>query len=294
MGSGAQNILYFIAAIVYLKSYDLILIDEPELHLHPEIARQFFDIIKRIAENKQTFITTHSTVFVDQADLTNTWIVRRENKESKVMRVQEPEDLRNILYELGLRPSDLFYSNSLIFVEGSTEKVVLPVLAKKMGIDFEESRISIIPTYGKSSGRYHLKVWTEVVKNTQIPYYMILDKGAEKEAKKFSELLRPDDVLFLLKRGSMEDYYPVDKLVDAIKSEYNLEITDEDKKKISESPRDKNIEELLRSKNKDTAGWKVIIGRRVSNSMVEEEIDEEIKRILERITVRLTVGSRRM
>ena len=47
------------------------------------------------------------------------------------------------------------------------------------------------------------------------------------------------------------------------------------------------IEKFISSKNKDTTGWKVAIGRRVAESMSTEEIDDEIKGILERIRTNL-------
>lgn len=130
------------------------------------------------------------------------------------------------------------------------------------------------------------------VGNVKIPYFMILDKGAEREAKKLDKILKPEDNLFLLKKGSTEDYYSPDKLIEAIRSEYELEVSEEEKKKILESPRDKNIEEFLRSKGKNTTGWKIILGRRVAEVISEDEIDEEIKRIVERIATKLRVSLR--
>lgn len=184
VGGGHQEILALIHQL--LKEENGIFgIEEPELHSHPQLARQLFDALKEVSREKQIFITTHSTVFVDQADLTNTWIVRKENKETKVIRIKEPKDLKNVLYELGVRPSDIFYSNGIIFVEGPPEKVVFPILAEKMGVDFRQLGVSLIPTRGKSKGKYHLEVWIEASKNVQIPYFMVLDKDATGEAKRY-------------------------------------------------------------------------------------------------------------
>jgi len=288
IGGGSQELLFLLR---HLTEDGLIFgIEEPESHLHPQLARQLFDILKQISTEKQVFITTHSTVFVDQADPANTWIVRKKNREAQILRVKEPEDLRNILYELGVKPSDIFYSNGIIFVEGTTEKVVLPILAEKIGVSFKSLEISLIPTYGKSSGRYHLTVWTDVAKNVNIPYFMILDKGAEKEAKKFVEkgILRINDNLFILKKGSIEEYYPKDRLIEAIKSEYNVEISDEEKERIPRNPCE-NVQKFLEGKNIDPTGWKVVLGRRVAEIMTVDEIEEEIKAIIERIATKLRV-----
>jgi len=284
-GGGYQEVAGLICQL--LKQNDVFLgVEEPELHLHPELARKFLDIIKEISKKTQIVLTTHSTIFVDQADLQNTWLVRKEEKNTSVTRLSESKDLRNVLDELGLRPSDVFYSDGVLFLEGPSDKVVFPIWARKMGINFDEFGISLIPTYGKENGKYHLTVWIDATENTGIPYYFILDKGAEREAKKLLKKLEPGENLFLLKKGAIEEYYPNNRIVEALKQEYDIEVTDEDKKKLV-TPKDKKIEELILSKKKDATGWKVAIGRIVADLMTIEEIDDEIKGILERIRTKL-------
>jgi len=282
-GGGYQEIVGLVCQL--MKEEDVAFgIEEPELHLHPELARQFLSVMKGLSLKNQIFVTTHSTAFVDKADLQNTWIIRKEKKETHVFRMKEPKELKNILDELGLRPSDIFYANGLIFVEGQTEKIVLPIWAAKMGIDFDKLGISLIPTYGKASGRYHLTVWTDAAENTGIPYYFILDKDAQDQAKKLKERLLPEENLFLLKRGSIEEYYPTEKIIEALKKEYQIEISAENGR--LESPIEKSIEKLLKSKVKDITGWKIAVGSIVAESMSLTEIDDEIRRIFERIRTR--------
>jgi AAA15 family ATPase/GTPase len=289
-GGGYQEVMALICQLS--KDAGLFLgVEEPELHLHPELARKFFGILKEISEQTQIFVTTHSTIFVDQADLQNTWLVRKSNKDTNVSRLSESKDLRNVLFELGFRPSDIFYADGVIFVEGPSDRVVFPTWARKIGIDFEEFGISFIPTYGKASGRYHLTVWTEATENTGIPYYFILDKDAEKEAKKLSKKLETGENLFLLKKGGIEEYYPIDRIIDALGKVYDISIEEEEKRKLV-NPKDKAIEQLILSKKKEVAGWKVEIGRIVAESMLAEEIDDEIKGILERIRTNLIQKTR--
>ncbi len=288
VGGGNQEVVALLHELT--KEEDGIYgIEEPEIHLHPQLARQLFEASKNISSEKQIFIATHSTVFVDLMDLVNTWIVKKEDKKTKIIRVKEARDLTKILHDLGIRPSDIFYANGVVFVEGQTEKIVLPMLAKKMGIDFKEFELSVIPTYGKSSGRYHLSVWIDASKSAQIPYFMIFDKGAEKEASRLVKrgLLKHAENLFILKLGSIEDYYPQEKFIEAIESEYGVEISDQEKTDILRIPRAENGEKYLRAKNQDVRGWKVIVGTRVAEQMSPEDIHDDIKRIIERIATQL-------
>lgn len=289
VGGGHQEVIGLLHELN--KGSQIFGLEEPEIHLHPQLARQFFENLKKLSKRSQIFITTHSTVFVDSAEVANTWVVRKEGKETVVRRIEEPKDLRGILFELGIRPSDIFFSNGIIFVEGLTEKVVLPILAEKIGIDFRKQDLSLIPTYGKSSGRYHLTTWVEAVKNANIHYFMILDKDAEREAKDLVDrgLLTPDENLFLLKKGSIEDYYPMERILEAL-SKIHIEVTESEKTELSQSPRDEKIEKFLREKNKHYKGRKVDLGYAVVESMTAAEIDDELKRIFERISTRIRIG----
>ena len=282
VGGGHQEILGLLHQLAEGEIFGL---EEPEIHLHPQLARQLLETLKEISKKTQLFISTHSTVFIDHSDLNSVWIVRKEGKETTFTRIKSAEDLKGVLYELGIKPSDIFFSNGIIFVEGPSERAVLPKLASKIGIDFRALELSIIPIYGKSSGRYHLKVWTEAAKNANIPFFMILDKDAEKEAKSLisKKLLKLNENLFILKEGSIEDYYPNEKLCIAINEIYGIQITEEEKSKILERPRSKSIEEFLHSKGKLAKGWKVELGKKVAELMTVEEIDDELKRVFERI-----------
>jgi len=185
IGGGHQEILSLVPSLI--ESDVIIGIEEPETHLHSELARNFFNILKKASENCQIFITTHFPVFVDKADIENTWIIRIKSNETKAIRIEKRGDLKSVLYELGYKPSDILFADKILLVEGWTEKEVLPILAEKMGYTLLEKGISIFPTRGKDQSKYHLKMWAEITKNAEIPIFMLLDKDAEKEKK---ELLK--------------------------------------------------------------------------------------------------------
>jgi hypothetical protein len=291
-GGGEQELLFLLRFLT--EEGEIFGIEEPELHTHPQLARQIFDLFKEFSKEKQIFVTTHSTIFIDKADVGSTWIVKKKGKETTITRVKGSEDLRVLLFELGIRPSDIFFSNAIIFVEGETERVVFPVWADKIGVNLRTPEVSIIPTWGKNRGKYYLNVWIDASKAAGIPYFMIFDKEAEgdKEVKKFinEKILIPNENLFILKKGSIEDYYHEEKLIDVIKSEYEIEFTKEEKEKILQPPRAEKIKSLLKEKKKYTRDWKVRIGKKVAESMSSEEIDEEIKRIIERLRTKLQLA----
>ena len=281
VGGGHQEVITIIHQLVVES--DIFGIEEPEMHLHPQLARRLFNVLNEVSNRKQIFLATHSTMFVDHADLARTVFVRRKAKETVLETIAKSDDLAGLFYELGVRPSDVFFANGVLFVEGESDKVVFPILAKTLGIDFRRQDLSVISTRGKSSGKYHLALWTEVAKNAGIPYFMVLDKDAKQEAEELSKgILTLGKNLFLLKKGTLEEYFPKTRVQEAVKAAYGIE-TDADFDSAYKSPIEVNVEKYLKEKKLDTKGWKVVVGKLVAAKMSADEIDDELKGIIERI-----------
>ncbi len=64
-GFGVNQVVYMLAKI-HRQDVETVLIEEPEIHLHPTIIRKFARVLARIAteENKQLLFTTHSEQFL--------------------------------------------------------------------------------------------------------------------------------------------------------------------------------------------------------------------------------------
>lgn len=281
IGGGDQEIL----ALTYLIKKEktrISAIEEPETHLHPDYSRRLFNIIKEASKKKQLILSTHSPIFIDTLNLNNAWIFRNDGKETKIHRIQHAKDLRIINYELGIRPSDIFFADRILFVEGSIDKTVYRIWAEKQKIDLTSPKISVIPLRGKSKGKHHLKLWTEVTGSIPVPMYMILDNDAIDEV---AELVKSGFIkrnrISVLKKGAIEDYYDLDVLMSVMKEKYGDEFT-KDKLKPSQS---KGLMTFLTSKHRD---WKTVwrakaeIAEQVATKTPKEKIDSEIVRILER------------
>ncbi len=69
IGSGFEMMFSLIYSYYLAKQNDkklIIMIDEPELHLHPDIQKKFVDFLLEISKDTQIILTTHSPVLVKQ------------------------------------------------------------------------------------------------------------------------------------------------------------------------------------------------------------------------------------
>lgn len=102
----------------------LVLLDEPDRHLHPSLQRVMLEQIAAEAErlDAQVVVATHSSV------LTNPELGRRVGAKVVVAargRCEELVDARRVLDDLGVTSGDLVQANGLIWVEGPSDRLYL-------------------------------------------------------------------------------------------------------------------------------------------------------------------------
>ena len=140
MTSRSEGFKHFISLILSLSieikelwvHNRIILIDEPELHLHPSGTRDLRDELLRIWETNYIFIATHSPFLVDR-DYKERNIIVKKNADA-ITEIFPIKEERNILDDevlniaFGLNPYiDLLLPHKIL-VEGSTDKIIIEKL----------------------------------------------------------------------------------------------------------------------------------------------------------------------
>jgi AAA domain, putative AbiEii toxin, Type IV TA system len=122
LGTGVFQAILLAAQCTQIEN-SIVCIEEPELHLHPEVQRQ---VIIYLAEetNNQYFVTTHSAHILDAVDCCVIG-VHIEDGLSIVHHPIDGQQRRAICHKLGYRPSDLLQANSLIWVEGPSDRTYI-------------------------------------------------------------------------------------------------------------------------------------------------------------------------
>ena len=125
---GTTNLLF--TSLVETNASTIMGIEEPGIHAHPLMQRRLCREIVKIAQDRQVFLATHSPIFVDTLEGGTMWMVTFTDGQTEVSRA---DDLEGVLGEVGIRPSDVLFSNRVILVGGRTDKIILEAFAAQAG-----------------------------------------------------------------------------------------------------------------------------------------------------------------
>lgn len=99
-------------------------IEEPEIHIHPCLQRILIKRIKEITAEKsiQIFISTHSTIFLEPGIWDNIGV---RLYEADGYGVRDFTRSAAFLSAMGLRPSEIFQTNGVIWIEGVSDRIYI-------------------------------------------------------------------------------------------------------------------------------------------------------------------------
>jgi len=127
LSMGQKSIFYLLFAVYgYNIENGLLIIDEPELHLHLSMQKKYFNLLKSICrkENIQIIIATHSSTFIDENTIKNTFrFFKTGNHTSIVNPSIISQTQKNLIKILNYTNSSrIFFSNKVILVEGDSDE----------------------------------------------------------------------------------------------------------------------------------------------------------------------------
>eukprot|EP01090_Pellita_catalonica_P012349 TRINITY_DN2656_c0_g1_i2.p1 TRINITY_DN2656_c0_g1~~TRINITY_DN2656_c0_g1_i2.p1 ORF type:complete len:621 (+),score=69.39 TRINITY_DN2656_c0_g1_i2:2610-4472(+) len=147
-GLGYMNILYLLLQLEIKKEFliegnkdiNLLFVEEPEAHTHPQMQAVFIEKVRILLEDipfLQTFITTHSSHIVKNSDFKDIRYFYNDlgNKNVTIKNFytelqkkyeKEKDQFKFLNQYLSIASAELFFAEKIIFIEGLTEKLLLP------------------------------------------------------------------------------------------------------------------------------------------------------------------------
>lgn len=153
MGKGMRSIYMLSLLEAYeeegMKNADIIMVEDPEIFLHPKLQKVSGDILYRLSKKNQVMFSTHSPNLL--SNFSSRQIRQVFLDKDGFSEVREKTDISAVLDDLGYSANDLMNVNFVFIVEGKQDKSRLPLLIRKYYSETYDSegnlsRIAIITT----------------------------------------------------------------------------------------------------------------------------------------------------
>lgn len=206
-GAGIRESLRLILDFEFTKP-QIVLIEEPEVHLHFELERKLFRYLVSLSNEAQIFMTTHSTGFIDSSESNNIFLVKKE-MDTTVTTISN-NGLLEVISELGINISSLLLSKVIVFVEGPTDEEVIRLYLEKFHSNYPHIGIRNIRMTGIGNYKYYANAHAlEVFNNYGLKTLFILDADSrsEDEIKRLKENHPKTSAIKVLPKRCIENYF---------------------------------------------------------------------------------------
>lgn len=132
-GTGISQVLAILYVVMTSNRPQVIIIDEPQSFLHPGAARKLVEFL-RMGGRHQYIIASHSPTIIAAADPKTITLVRYENGESTLRQLDTKleKGMQATLAEVGVRLSDSFGADNILWVEGRTEEKCFRLIVERV------------------------------------------------------------------------------------------------------------------------------------------------------------------
>ena len=231
-GNGIQSLV--VISLIHYFTYQpkkkniILIIDEPESHLHSDAIHTLYSVLRRIADKNQVMISTHSPLLINRSNISENIIVDK----SQSVSAKNKDMIRKIM---GIKIADNLQSaNMVLLVEGKNdEKLLSKILmqkSSKIKKAIEDGTIRLCPLHGVHNLTHIVQFWM----SSLCDVYVFLDNDpasiqACKHAMQYTHLTEKFITFAIakgLKESELEDLFDISYYNDEILYMFNINLKD--------------------------------------------------------------------
>ena len=176
--SGERELLTYLFAIFALNIRDaLLIVDEPELHLHPKWQKTLLDLFMRLSSStrNQFLLATHSPIFVSPESIQYVSRVYSRDQRSNIVRLKTSSlpGAKHLLSIVNSHNNErLFFADDIVLVEGISDRIFIEAALDKLGRSESSGNIVEVISVG---GKGLFEAYRNILDSCDIRYSTIAD-----------------------------------------------------------------------------------------------------------------------
>ena len=209
------------------KKNILLVIEEPESHLHPDAIHKLKNVLRKISTKNQVLISTHSPLMVNRSNISRNLLVDKSQ-------VRAAKSISEIRDSLGVKIADnLRSANLVILVEGNDDKQILQKCIEEISPGIQRSLENGMFTFDILNGASHLSQKIGMWHNSLCDVYAFLDH--DREGKQAFDQAEHEGLIGIknsshtilngYKESEMEDLISLDVYNKAVHEKYGVNLS---------------------------------------------------------------------
>ena len=210
---------------------NIILLDEPEAHLHPSGQKFLRNELLRISENNLVIFATHSIFMVDKKNLDRHFSVKKSNEITCLSSTKKSNLFAEEVLYKALGTSILEHINeNVLILEGKTDSDIFNLYKENFENEIALPNLSLIPADGGSN----IKKYTKFFNTNLIKGFVVTDSDDEGIAAKNAALnekgynkanvFEINEILNTNKASTLEDLFDCKYITESASAVYNVPV----------------------------------------------------------------------
>lgn len=220
MGMGYRQVFVMLFYVFFPETH-VLMIDEPENHLHPHLQRKVLKYLQAETRRTQVLLSTHSPIFVDPHTIPHLFRIVRDAKGTHAHPKHHDTgdlDIERLVQEVNPESSEVLFADHVILVEGEADEIFLKRLIARFYKGHHD--ITVMAVHSNTNFR----PIQQVLEYLEVPHTVMTDHdslrgpidviarviGRRKVSVKNSRVLQDlaEQGVVVLPFGELEHHYP--------------------------------------------------------------------------------------